>query len=634
MSVMTMYTGVPVGPAFVANGFVVDEVDEQTGVQYHLTLYPDMFNASLREERKEMWFYYIPDSPRLARNDQGNWMFHFSKFFGIADESTFITATTPTETAGGFMAFTSTLQVPDRVLERCIAKLKGASSDNLFAWAEGMPSPRIGHVPIMAAETVISNLGGAVAGEGAPPTLAQMWSWKMLGEGASAANPTARNAYTAALGPFAAAAMEAAFAGQSSPVFVHTKLKHKFWTTPIRIRLRAQWKRVFDHLSAAFQGRIFSIKTDLQGQFNRLVSSGVIQRELFIDGEQVGPERVKEIEARAQLVFDKFVSEAEKAIFAPAPTIEAAKAEPNDGLLGLFPGKSFALKAERDVTTFELSYDETLNQTFLWENIVSAHLKGFFDELGANPENRAKYFSEVDVGSAFRKLRVLAECNANWGEDGQPGDPIRSIGVEIGYRDVNGTLQTQGSARFATPANPQPSSNVAPAVWTKDTRDRIYLFDFAKRTGEHADEITVHETISFREAPNVEVDLIDRVRTQTTTKVEVHADSLGGLVVGPIRFDFDISVAMRSGTRPAETLRFDLTNAEAERFWKTWAVAQPGGMPWQHRIKVIIKGRSFGQPPLEWSSDWVDHVGNGEVTLHVPSVPDELAARVQEYLAP
>ena len=78
------------GPAFVANSFLVTEKDPDTGVTYQLHLYPDMFNAELRDEKKEMWFYYVPDSPRLAVNDQGDWMFHFLKYSGIVDETTHV----------------------------------------------------------------------------------------------------------------------------------------------------------------------------------------------------------------------------------------------------------------------------------------------------------------------------------------------------------------------------------------------------------------------------------------------------------------------------------------------------------------------------------------------------------------
>lgn len=643
---MQIYMGIPAGPAFVANAFQVVEVDEATAIHYHLQLYPDMFNAELRDEKKEMWFYYIPDSPRLARDDQGNWMFSFIKYSGVVDESSNVGVAAPTDAAGGIVSFTTTLMVPESVIAKAVGNLKGLRGDKLFGWAEGLPSPRIGAVPIISAETKVSNIGEGA--EGAPPAegrSARPWAWAMTGEGKSSASPTGRNAFTAVVGPFAAATLEQAFQGQSSPISIHTSIKHKFWSTPIRLKLEADWKNVSSHLAAAFQGKVFSIKTDLKGEFNRMVQTGVVKRQLFIDGQQIGADRQREIEARAQFIFDKFVDQATKAIFKEAPAVEPAEARSSTGVLGLFPGKSLALRARHDITEVKLDYDDTINQTFDWENVISANLKGLFDEIKTDPANKAKYFSGVDLGASFQKVRVLAHANAHWGGEGDPGDPIANIGIEIGYPSPNGTLQTKGAARFfASRTETKLSDHSVPAFWTKETAERIYVFDFDKNEalGSEANQVVVKRSISFREAPNVEIDTLSpEPYTTTDHSIEVRADSLGSLVVGPIRFDHDlssdrveISVAFASGTRPEQTLRFDARNREQDRFFKIWAAPVAGGIRWKYRVAVTVRGKSFVQPTLKWQGDWRERVGSCELTVEIPEPPAGIAAKLPEYLAP
>ena len=73
------FTGSPIGPYYGPNRMLLVQADKD-GVTYQLNIFADLFNAELRNAGKPLQFYYLPDEPRIAKNDSGDYMFHFTKF--------------------------------------------------------------------------------------------------------------------------------------------------------------------------------------------------------------------------------------------------------------------------------------------------------------------------------------------------------------------------------------------------------------------------------------------------------------------------------------------------------------------------------------------------------------------------
>ena|ERR1039457_2991171 len=159
------FQGNALGPVWGPNQMIV--VQEKNGETYQLNIFPDYFNAELRAAGKPMYFYYQPDAPRMAQNPDGTYKFSFIKFEGVLNADDNIDAPgAETETAGGVLAFTSTLKIPDEVIAGAISQLKTNcmndakfSNDSRWMLKDGMPDPVLGVVPIVSNLCAVSNFG-------------------------------------------------------------------------------------------------------------------------------------------------------------------------------------------------------------------------------------------------------------------------------------------------------------------------------------------------------------------------------------------------------------------------------------------------------------------------------------------
>ena len=58
---------------------------------------------------------------------------------------------------------------------------------------------------------------------------------------------------------------------------------------------------------------------------------------------------------------------------------------------------------------------------------ISGDMKGFFQEMKADPNAVNEYFSSVNLGDAFKKIHVIATSRANWPDDQGNGDPLDKL---------------------------------------------------------------------------------------------------------------------------------------------------------------------------------------------------------------
>jgi hypothetical protein len=637
-----LFSGMPVGPVFTTSAeLVVQRASD--GQTYQLQIFPDLFNADLRAAGKPMHFYFLPDAPRMVRDPDGRWHFHFTRFGGALDEGDTVGVAGHQEVAGGVLSFDATLKIPDDVIVGAIAELQGRgqsrlAGDKLFAWSSDQPPPGLGPVPILKAETYASSLSPEAArdgGTGAPP--GSLWFWKMEGGGEGSASAVASTAYTALVGLVPAAILEASFQGVSSDVFVHTRLEHRFWMPTIKLTLTGDWKSIHKHLSAAFEGKLWCVKADLRAAYDKAVKEGAIKRQMMIDGTLATEAQVKAIEDRAALVFDKFMALAETVVLKPAPAIEPAAAKADGGFLGLFPGKALALKAEEHITEVHLAYEEELDQTFRWPNVVSGHMRGFFDEIAASPGGRGRYFSVVNLEQTNQKLRVVARAKARWpgaSADGED-DPLHSISLVVQYPATGGRLVSPRRVDEATGTLlPAPGG----CVWTAANRDAVFLFEMLRGEGADSDQVHLTETVHYQ--PSDLPDDETRESTRQAGPVVVEAATLGLLRIGPIEFDrplaspqIELAVTIEVPERQvARTLRFRGAGGPS-----TLTLRVPAGPPlrWRHRVKVTVMPRptAFLDAPVVWEGPVVEQVGSCELTVHVPDPSPELLAAAQRLLA-
>src|SRR5262245_40553285 len=288
---------------------------------FELVYLPDVNNSDLQREGKPPVFYYVPNQIRLARKngaEDADYLFNLIRFAGKQTASTTIGAEGDREVAGGVVTFTITGQVPDAILQKSQEKILAqwnAKTD--YFWGIRTSTKPIFRPAIVVANTTsISNVspignrglpaidrrnprareapGSALRVMGTPPPRTfprsvssgsraasdsnlDPWYWNMQGQGPGSIDPGGQNAYSALIGAYPTAILWEAFHGTASPLVVIQALKLKAWSPVVEIRIHGDWKRIFEHFSAAFSGRYWFASVDAAAEFNKMKISGEIE---------------------------------------------------------------------------------------------------------------------------------------------------------------------------------------------------------------------------------------------------------------------------------------------------------------------------------------------------------------------
>ena len=639
------FDGSPIGPYYGPNKLLIVQNDED-GNAYQLNIFPDLFNDELRKAGKPLAFYYLPDSPRMARYENGDCMFHFTKFAGVltADDNIAVASPGQVEVAGGVLAFTSTLKIPDSVIQNAMDELKHEiknnpryNTDKRFMMGDADVQIDLGVVPIVDNVVDISNLSMENLKDPNSQRPDNPWKWEMQGEGKGTINTVGNNAYTAMVGQYPAQLVEAGFHGASSPIFVRNALKHKFYTGAFKASIHGDWSAIFNHFSTDIKGSYFWVKGDVQAAFNSAVKDGTIKKTITIDNEVLTPEQEKNYEAQVDKTFDKFLDIAQKTILDPAPPkIENAKAA-DPGPVGV----SFALKFEHDESHLTLDFEEEINETYIKDNVISAHMMGFYEKLQGNKDEEKKYFDVVHLEEGFRKIHVIATARAYWPDaNGNGGDPIDQLVLEVGYPDSSGAIVYKNSGLYMDNIGAAKSTSLTPAIWTKENPHRILIFDFERQTNlppEKQNIIYIKRQVRFQEKPSVEVpDRTLRFDEEQTTEhsIEVKADALGKLSVGPVELDtklderVKVMVTFRKANRNPETMRFTADNTKEPQFFEAWTKDPADAVNWSYQVTMMYESKVAGVPAITYNGAEIPMAGSAPLIVQVPLPPDNLKDQI------
>lgn len=647
------------GPMWVGGHLTVQTKDE-SGRNYSILWLPDQNNANLREDNKPMVFYYMLDRARLATDPDGHYKFHLQKFSGVMDPESNIDSPGYAEVTGGYLNFTTTMKIPEPVMKKAQTQLKEKlkndySSHPLLNWLTDDPDPHFRPMPIYDHVTKLhpvtkqgaagtenavgedSSNTEADAGQSIPP-----WGWDVEGTGDGSLNPVGTNAYSAMLGQFPVQLIEGAAESGESNLTIENHLTYSAWSPVSKVSVEGDWEAVYNHLSAQYKGDAFITKADIQAELNEMKKKGAIKITVEYDEAFVTDKEADDLDKAAEEIADTFIEQAEGTILKKKKPkdVKAAKADDPGG--GWFPGRSFALKARRDVSSLERSYTKEIRKKVTRKSVQSSTLTGLFDETQENESAKDRYFSEIFLEEGFRKVHVIASANANWGDGDGEGDPIDELRVEVGYPDSEGNVVWKSDGRYREGnADTDLSADGAPAVWDQDTKDRIYVFDFTKHE-EHESEQPIHvkETVSFQEDPRVLVDEVTREFQQAGGTIEVRADTAGELDVSPISIDqpigsdqISVLVSLRADGVSETTMEFTKENADTPKAWQVWFESAEDIPPYEYKVEAIVQGTMFGQPALRWESDWHEEEGSGPLVAEVPPAPEDVQSKLRDYLS-
>src|SRR5262249_50623976 len=162
----------------------------------------------------------------------------------------------------------------------------------------------------------------------------------------------------------------ASFHGGQTPIGVWQNQRIKVWAPLVEIFIDGEWSRVQEHFSAAAHGGGWVLGAGIQAGFNNLrISGGGAAGGPVAPARLPGGEKINEdLNKRTDLVFQKFMEEAQKVIFDP-PAFNEKPAEASGGFLGLGGGVAFKLR--RDKVNLSLHYHEKREMCYLQENTCS-----------------------------------------------------------------------------------------------------------------------------------------------------------------------------------------------------------------------------------------------------------------------
>ena len=431
-----------VGPVYTGS-FEQYVINDETGEEYTIKYAPDLKNQELQQAGLAPCYYWMPGEVRLAKKGP-DLKFHQIHYVGVFDEDTSV-GLGNAETQGGILTFTATSRYPAAVLKQAedqlLEKFRG-SDERYWGWRSPV-APRISMVPIIGNVTAVTNLTGLEGtflpssgaagggnGAGAPrrtirlaeprsvphgrnfraPTMAEPWGFNLQGQGPGSVTG-GENAYSAMMGALASETIWAGFHGVYSPINVYQDLQIQMYSQMLGLKITGNWDRIFEHFSAAAQGRYYWVSADIKAEFNNLRISGGIKVDITIDGTAPGAgDMEREVNKRIDTVVAAFTEQAKAVIFVPAPAVPPADASAG-GAASLLPfGAGFALKYRRDETKLNLSYDETRNFRYIHPERLSSTMEGFFNIMKDDPEAERKYFTRLVLGGIGGKITRLGEA--------------------------------------------------------------------------------------------------------------------------------------------------------------------------------------------------------------------------------
>ena len=470
-----------------------------------------------------------------------------------------------------------------------------------------------------------------------------VWYANLQGQGPGSISPFAENAFSGLLGSYPAAMMWTSFHGGTSAITVWNLLQLKVWSPICTIDIVGDWSRIQDHFSAAGHAGGLFWSADLKAEFNSMRTDGTIVSSIKVDQTLPGADKIQqEMEKRSDLIFNKFMEQAQKMIFDPAPFKEEP-AEASGGFLGL--GGGGAVKLRRDRVDLHLEFHEQRQMAYLQPAPISGQLEGLYDEIKASPEAEKKYFFTVDLGDWDRKITRVFKPVVNWPDPAQKwvGEPVAFLSAQVGYPDANGALQWSGHIF-------QPSDGLTD-TWKTQTAMKKKTDVSSPPSGWEPDKTFVKRQIHFGEPPNetenpfvrvsveknvVDLDPGDAGVPLSDINLEIRVDNVGAINCGPILLNVDLEnekqivevtfqaegKTLDGKDRPPVKFSWNNMNQNDPRYWMVFT-GDPDFLPkYKYQVRVLVKGSIFTKGK-EWVGPWQDASGNGPIMLSVPTPEDQ-----------
>lgn len=533
----------PLGPLFGPD-FITIEVNDDSHGTFALEVFPDANNPSLKANGLPMQYYYMPKEIYLAKKENSTTDFDFSVtlFKGLmTTEDTLGISGVPTsggelDAGGAFVAFSTTMAIPDSVVNGALAKLKSQQHDPpppriaaFFLRNSTDPDPLLGIVPIVdnsvtieipqfaggaptpapappaapSAPTTSAPAPGSTASTGtaaptgtavvpkpAPTTTSgvvnngQPWFIAAQGTGHGSIEASGISSFLVTCNQLAAGAIVGALQAGRSPFTVHYNLTMMFYMNACQIQMHVDVDKVFTQLSGAAQAKYGFFQADLSANYQACLTNGGITTIINENNVAVDADMKTMIDKQVGDMQDKAWNLVKTEIFDWQPKPE----DPAKASAGACGGVAVQLKLNYQKHAVHFDQSWTLNDSVTKLDTVSGTLTELEPAIKANLD---KYLSIIDIGEYFQKLQVAATANVAFSGTDIP-DPISAASIEVSYpvagpdgtvsllADGTPTLKTLGDGFHYTPGAINLSAPSMLARWTKDNPTDIINISFMR----------------------------------------------------------------------------------------------------------------------------------------------------------
>jgi len=663
-----------VGPVFGPD-FVVIVVNDETGMQYHLNVFPDYNNPVLKANGLQQQYYFLPQRVYLAKkqNSPQDYDFGMTVFKGLmtSEDTVGVTSasTDPTsgdvEVGGGFCSFSTTFAIPDSVIANAIKALKAGNYSNTPAprivpymtYQDGDLDPRLGIVPILSNNVEIDvPQFDATSGATKNPLVV-----KAQGTGKGSVEASGISAFLVTCNQMAAGAIAGSLKNGVSPFMVKYNLSCQFFLPACHIEVDIDEDKVFDSFSVAASASGWFSSVNFQAAWSNTITSGAITTKMRINNAELPDDLKKWITQYVQDMQTQAINIVKKDIFDWAPTDGGpAEAQGTGGGIfsSIFGGASVSMKKNYQRKSIHQRFVLDLDTTISVDQSPSGDLSDLEPAVKAN---LGKYLAIVDIGEYFKKIQVAATNSVNWDEKLPDGtslaDPLTAVMVSASYPDYSQPLGGDGKPNLKTLAQGfhyqigSTNGQSGLAEWSANNPRDVVNISFLRldTTVQNwpADQVQLKKTLVF-DPNDPRVDLAGNKTTVEVTSVgNDHAPVIAPSEVGYVYTKFfvrplppNVTLTLTT-TLGARNDTITITNANQKNIiWEIFSDKYVGETKFTYKLHVEVDGPDFTDDPIAYDSPaavvvalpagrvkWVNAVG-----LQLPDAPADQKAKINDYI--
>jgi hypothetical protein len=665
-----------VGPLFGPD-FVVVTVNDATGTQYGVQVYPDAHNPELRAAGLPTQYYFQPAQVYLAHKQTSpqDFDFEMTLFKGLGSEEANITPTelqgASTEMGGGFCTFSTTFAIPPSVIAAVIVKLQNREHEApvprlaaYFNQQPGDPAPGLGIVPITNSSVICAVQDPSVTDGKILMTAQYSQKGSIEQQGICT--------FLISCNLFAAGEIAAALkAGASPPFTVTNVLKESFYVNAVTAQVDVDIDKVYDSFSAAVDASSFLGIDDLSASeaWSSCITNGGVTTSITENGSVLDASTAKWVNDNVDEMKKTAMDMVKTEIFDwdPAKADSKATTSGRGWFSEFFGGAAVSLKSDHERKGVHIHQELDLNETITVEQGVSGDLN---DLLPAVRADLNKYLFVIDIGEFFKKVQVVGKCLVDFGDKLPDGtdlsDPLLAVQLEAGYPDfdnpvVNGqaNLQMLAQGEHYLEGQTAPDGPVSPAIWKAGNAGDYVNFSFLRLDNPvdawPQDQVKLRRQLVFNgNDPRVNLSPKIAPNDRAIAEIEVigtdHSPIITASDVGYVFVRFDVRPPMLppnivvtiTPTIGQDTYAAIVITPGTEKnaIWEIYSDKYFAESTITYTMTVEVDGPEFTDEPVIYSTPapvtWPIGAGplkQATVVAPLPGAPADKVALVNQYIA-